>query len=140
MTGHTSDFMQVENLMHSINNIWREGRTDDMSTLFHPDIVMVFPNFSGRSNGSSAMIEGFKDFCQNANIHEYNESDLQIDVIGNSAVVSFSFSMIYEREGSRYRSTGRDLWMFLKCDLEWKAAWRTMLDLSEEPVLTNNGT
>lgn len=134
MENQTSDVERVKNLLHLINNAWREGHTDDLSTLLHPDIVMVFPNFSGRSSGSSAMLAGFKDFCENAHVHEYAESNFQIDVIGNSAVASFSFDMIYERDGSKYRSTGRDLWVFSKNDLEWKATWRTMLDIHEEPV------
>ena len=134
MAGQTNDFERVENLIHLINRAWREGRTDDLSALFHPDILMVFPNFSGRSKGSSAMVAGFKDFYENAQVHEYDESNFQIDVIGNSAIASFSFSMIYERDGSKYRSTGRDLWVFSKNDLEWKASWRTMLDIQEEPV------
>jgi ketosteroid isomerase-like protein len=134
MVSQTSDVELVENLIHTINSAWREGRPDDLTALFHPDIVMVFPNFSGRSNGSSAMVAGFKDFCENAHVHEYDESNFQVDVIGNSAVVSFSFVMIYERDGSKYRSTGRDLWAFSKSDSEWKATWRTMLDIHEEPV------
>jgi ketosteroid isomerase-like protein len=134
MVRQTSDAERVENLMHLINSAWREGRADDLTTFFHPDIVMVFPNFSGRSNGSSAMVAGFKDFCDNAHVHEYDESNFQIDVAGNSAVVSFSFFMIYERDRSKYRSTGRDLWVFSKSGLEWKATWRTMLDIHEEPV------
>lgn len=134
MVSQTSDVERVKDLIHLINSAWREGRTDDLSALFHPDIVMVFPNFSGSAKGSSAMVAGFKDFCENAHVHEYAESNFQIDVIGNSAVASFSFVMIYERDGSKYRSTGRDLWVFSKSDSEWKAAWRTMLDLHEEPV------
>ena len=129
MVNQTSDIERVENLIHLINKSWLEGRIDDLDMLFHPDIVMVFPHFSGRSNGSSAMISGFKDFCENAHVHDYDESDFQIDVIGNSAIASYSFVMIYERDRSKYRSTGRDLWVFSKNDLEWKATWRTMLDL-----------
>ena len=42
--------------------------------------------------------------------------------------------MIYERSGERYRATGRDLWVFARQDGAWLAAWRTMLDLVEEPA------
>ena len=134
MVNQASDIERVENLIHLINRAWLEGRIEDLNTLFHPDIVMVFPNFSGRSNGCAAMVAGFKEFCENAHVHEYDESDFQIDVIGNSAIASYSFTMMYERDRSKYRSTGRDLWVFSKSDLEWKATWRTMLDIHEEPI------
>jgi ketosteroid isomerase-like protein len=134
MEGTSSDVQCIKNLIDRINLAWREGRVDDLSALLHPDIVMVFPEFSGRSEGYMAMVAGFKDFCENARIQTYDESDLQIDAVGNSAVASFSFSMIYERDGSRYRSTGRDLWVFSNHGSDWKAVWRTMIDMQEEKI------
>ena len=35
-----------------------------------------------------------------------------VDVVGETAVVSFAFAMVYERDGASYRATGRDLWVF----------------------------
>jgi hypothetical protein len=42
--------------------------------------------------------------------------------------------MIYERAGRRYRSSGRDLWVFQKQGETWIAVWRTMLDIKESEV------
>lgn len=39
--------------------------------------------------------------------------------------------MLYEWLGTRYRATGRDLWVFEEQDGEWLAVWRTMLDTEE---------
>jgi hypothetical protein len=43
--------------------------------------------------------------------------------------------MIYERDGARWRSTGRDIWTFEKTPEGWRAVWRTMLDLAEVPAV-----
>jgi len=127
-----STSQKVIELVHHINRCWLDQRPRDLEAVFHPDIVMVLPEFGGRCRGASELIASFEDFCANAKVHEYDESELSVDVIGNTATASFRFAMVYEREGCRYRSTGRDLWMFEAIDGEWRATWRTMLDVQEE--------
>ena len=67
-----------------------------------------------------------------ARIQEFREHDRQVDVAGDTAVISFRYDMVYERAGERYRATGRDLWVFQQQDAEWIAVWRTMLDMEEK--------
>ncbi len=70
--------------------------------LFHPEITLVFPGFAGPEvEGREAMVAGFADFCQNATIHEYREANHQADVIGDTAVASFTYEMVYERSAKR---------------------------------------
>jgi uncharacterized protein (TIGR02246 family) len=117
--------------MRKINQAWLDGRLNDLAPLVHPEIVMVFPGFSGRVQGRDAFLAGFEDFCQSAIVHQFREDDRQVDVVGDTAVVSFRYEMIYERAGERYRATGRDLWVFECRDGVWLAIWRTMLELQE---------
>jgi uncharacterized protein (TIGR02246 family) len=117
--------------MRQINQAWLDGRVEDLAPLVHPEIVMVFPGFAGRIQGRDDFLAGFRDFLQNATIQEYREHDHQIDVAGDTAVVTFRYDMVYERSGGRYRSTGRDLWVFQRQDRAWIAVWRTMLDMEE---------
>ncbi len=120
--------------MQRINRSWLDRRPEDLVPLFHPDITFVFPGFAGRAEGRNAIVAGFVDFCGNATVHEYRETDHQADVIGDTAVVSFAYEMVYERSGTRSRATGRDLWVFARQGDEWVAIWRTMLDLAEQPA------
>ena len=108
-----------------------DGRVEDLAEWVHPEIVMVFPGFSGRIQGQEAFLAEFHDFCQNATIHEFAEPDLQVDVAGDTAVVTFRYEMLYERCAEHYCATGRDLWVFRLCGGEWLAVWRTLLDLQE---------
>jgi hypothetical protein len=121
----------VSDALQQINRTWLEGRPRDLGPFLHPSIVMVLPGFSGRVEGAEAVIAGFVDFCENAEMQEYGESEVHIDVTGHTAVASYAFEMLYKRSGASYRSTGRDLWLFTRQDGEWLAFWRTMLDLSE---------
>jgi ketosteroid isomerase-like protein len=120
--------------MGRINRAWLDGRIDELEPVVHQDIVMVFPGFGGRIQGRDQFLAGFHDFCSHAKVHEFREHDQRVDVAGRTAVVSFQFEMVYERSGERYRSTGRDLWVFQHEGSEWIAVWRTMLDIEDSPV------
>jgi ketosteroid isomerase-like protein len=119
-------------VLQQINRAWLEGRPADILPFLHPQMTMAYPGFSGRAEGAEALIAGFQDFCQNATVQSYAESDHQVDLAGNSAVASFRFEMVYARDGSSWRSTGRDLWVFERRGDGWLAVWRTMLDVAEE--------
>jgi len=123
----------VAEAMRAINQAWLEKRVDDMAPALDPDIVMVFPGFSGRMRGREQFLAGFRDFVQSATIDELHDRGQQIDVVGDNAVVMFPYEMLYSRSGERYRATGRDLWVFQKRGSTWVAVWRTMMDLSESP-------
>jgi ketosteroid isomerase-like protein len=130
----SGDEHQVSLLIDKINSAWTKGRPQDLNELFHERIVMAFPGFGGRAAGKTKMIAGFEDFCTNARLHRFAESDRQIDIVGDVAVATFAFDLIYEREGQKYQSAGRDLWVFERSPDNWLAVWRTILDVSEESV------
>jgi hypothetical protein len=124
----------VARVLQSINDCWLKGKLQELARYLHNDMVMVFPGFAGRVEGASAVIAGYEDFCTNARVHEYDEQDLQIEVCGGTAVASSVFQMVFEREGLKYSSTGRDLFVFSKEAGAWLAVWRTMLNVSEQPI------
>ena len=124
----------VTEALERLNRSWLDGRPGDIAPLLHPAIVMVFPGFGGQVEGRDAFVAGFVDFCENAKVHEYTEADHRVNVVGDTAVATYTYVMVYERSSERYRATGRDLWVFTRQDGAWLAAWRTMLDMAEEPA------
>ncbi|MFL5242565.1 MAG: nuclear transport factor 2 family protein [Gemmataceae bacterium] len=126
--------IEVAATIQRINRAWLDGRPADLGDLFHPSLTMVLPGFSGKVEGREANIAAFVDFCNHAKVHEFKERHQQIDVVGQTAVASFAYEMLYERSGNRYRASGRDLWVFVRQSQGWQAIWRTMLDLAEEPA------
>ena len=124
---------EVSRTLSSINQAWLEGKPLDLEALFDPKVVMLAPGGT-RVKGRNLLVQSFVDMCANARVHGFEESDRQVDVFGETAVASFAFVLVYEREGEKYRSTGRDVWVFSRGDGGWQAVFRTMLDLAEEPV------
>ncbi len=126
------DINEVRKTLSAINDAWRNNNPEDLIDFFHQDIVMKMPGFKGEVIGRKALVDSFVEFCTNADILEYSESDVQINVIGNSAVAAFKFDMIYKREKFRIRSKGRDFWIFEKINSGWVAIWRTITELEEK--------
>ena len=123
--------LKVHEVLSAINQAWRSNTPLGMSQYLHPDIVMKYPGFSGEVAGRDALLASFVEFCTNARVLEYQESNEQINVIVDCAVVSFQFEMLYEREKYQEQSKGRDLWVFQYITGKWVAVWRTMMDLEE---------
>lgn len=124
---------EVSRTLSSINQAWLEGRPRDLEPHLHPKIVILVPGGTC-IKGRNLLIQSFMHMSESARVHGFEESDRQVDVFGDTAVASFAFVLVYEREGQKYRSTGRDLWVFSRDGAAWRAVYRTMLNLAEEPV------
>lgn len=125
---------QVSTTLTRLNECWLEGRVDRMEPYLHPDVVMVLPGFTGRARGREEVLGGFREMVETADVRSFDETDRQVDVVGDTGVVSFAFDMVYAREGEAWRSTGRDLWVFRRAPDGWRAVWRVLLEREEEPV------
>ena len=130
----------VHSVLASINDAWRANRPAAMHDFLDPGITMVLPGFGQSVVGRDALLASFDDFCQNARVLEYRESEESIQVVSNCAVASFRFEMVYERSGYRATSGGRDLWVFERKGGAWLAVWRTMLELSESRETADGAT
>jgi len=128
----TSRHEAVKTVVQTINRVWLNGQVEALAPMVDPEIVMVSPGFAGRIQGRDQFLAGFRDFCKNAKVHEFHDYDYQSDLIGDTAVVTFRYDMIYERSAERYRASGRDLWVFRRQDNGWIAVWRTMLEIQEQ--------
>ena len=122
---------KVHEVISAINQAWRSNMPLEMSQYLHSDIIMKFPGFSDEVVGRDALLASFIEFCTNARVLEYQESNEQINVIGECAVATFQFEMLYERAKYQERSKGRDLWVFQYISGKWVAVWRTMMELEE---------
>jgi ketosteroid isomerase-like protein len=123
----------VARVLDEINRAWTEGRASDLVESFDENVVMVLPGFDARIEGRDAL---FEDFCRNARLLGFEESDRQVDVRDSTAVANFAYVVRYERDGNAYHATGRDLWIFHRFDDgQWRAVWRTMLDVEEKPLV-----
>ena len=62
--GQESEYEAVEATMRRINRFWLDGDVEALVPIVHPEIVMLFPGFTGRIQGREEFLAGFPDFCQ----------------------------------------------------------------------------
>ena len=94
------DSQNVRETLRTINRTWLEGRPQDMEPLIHPEIVFVIPGFQGRVTGWPPFLAGFEEFCQSSRIVSFDEGEIEVDQVGDTAVASFHFEMVYEHAGA----------------------------------------
>jgi ketosteroid isomerase-like protein len=113
----------------ALNTCWLEGNPEKLSEFFHPDMVMALPGFRGKVQGLQSVVDSYTDFVRNGKVLDYQESDHQVDVWMDTAVLSYHFEIRYEIHGEEHTDTGHDLYVFTRNEEgEWLAVWRTLLE------------
>ena len=123
-----------KDVIDHINRSWQEHRFEEIRESIHPSVFVSFPGFAGGARGGDEFVRGFRDFASNARVSEFSISDVQEEIIGATAMVTYLASFDYERDGNRYMGTARDLWILAMEDEDWTVVYRAILDLSEEVV------
>jgi ketosteroid isomerase-like protein len=125
------DRNQVRLVLEKINEAWSKGNPESipgkLSSSFHDAMVIRGPNFQELSRGRQACVQSYKDFLDQARVHQCKLSEPQIDVAGDTAVATHAWEMTYEQMGETYEESGHDLFVFTRANGKWLAAWRVML-------------
>lgn len=121
-----SDREAIRQIIKNINQAWLTERFEELEQYFHADIVFIPAKFAGRVEGRVACIDTFRDFTAQATVREFRDGEPTIDVIGNAAVATYPFHMLYELADESYREDGYDTFVLSKGDSGWRAIWRMM--------------
>ena len=124
----------VQRVLDRIQRAWREGRPEEMSPVLAADITFVFPGFSMRLSGRDRLIESYREFIAGNRLRSYREDRRSIEGGTHAALAEIAFDMSYARDGQEWRATGIELWTLERRPEGWIAFWRTMQELTEEPV------
>lgn len=125
----------VQRVLDRIQTAWREGRPEEMGPLLSADITFVFPGFSMRLTGRDRLVESYRDFLASSRLRSYREERRSIEGGQDAALAEIAFDMTYTRAGTAWRSHGIELWALERRGSGWIAFWRTMQELTEEPVV-----
>jgi ketosteroid isomerase-like protein len=111
---------EVWKVLRALNDAWTKGNPDDLVGYFHKDMVAIVPAVRQRLEGRDACVASWKGFALSARIHQWSEIDPDIQLFGNTAVVTYYFEMSCEMEGRTVSFTGRDMIVFLKENGTWR--------------------
>lgn len=132
MSHKSADHEAVWKTVQSINEAWVMGQLQKLTEYFRPNIVMVLPDFEGRAEGAEAIINTYKQFCDNATVYHFMEGENpHIDIDGNTAMVCYSYDVKYGLGTKIFEGEGQEIWALVKDDGRWQATWRMMTDIEE---------
>jgi hypothetical protein len=110
--------------MRRISRAWLDGRVEDLAPIVHPEIVMVFPGFTGRVQGREDFLAGFRDLSTRRNrpridMARHVNRDINpgaLEALGHAlsaeAVSSFSKSAAYSPKHCCLMTVLLILWRF----------------------------
>lgn len=122
----------IESLVREINKAWLQRDFDRLRRRFHPQIVMVAPGFDERVSGVDACVKSFEDFLANAEVRDFEESEVTVDCRGSAAVATFRFETSYRMDERNYEESGREIWVFARDQEGWRAIWRTQVPIGRK--------
>jgi hypothetical protein len=116
----------VRSVLAKLTGAWRTGSTHEIGPLLHPSVVFVRPGFAGRAEGQTACIATYDEFLKVALVLRYEESEVTVDVFGDTAVASLRWEMAWEIGGQRSEEAGYDVYVLVAVQGKWLVAWRTL--------------
>lgn len=115
---------QVKQTIKKINQSWLEGHPEKLSQSFHENMMIVSPDFKILGAGKATCIKSYSDFVSHAIIKNYQESDPDINVWGNTATAFYHFEIAWEMDGKLFQENGQDFFVFTHENGNWLAVWR----------------
>lgn len=112
---------EVWAVLRSLNDCWTKGDATNLSSFFHKDMVAITPTDRERREGREACVAGWVGFAQMAKISRWVELNPQIQMYGNTAVVTYYFDMKFDMGGQTIEMGGRDMFVFIKEGSKWWA-------------------
>jgi hypothetical protein len=115
----------VQKAAEAYDHCWLEGRPEDLRQFLHANVVFAGPQFERLASGVDACVRTYHDFLTQAKIHGFTPSDYIIDLAGDSAVMTYRWTIDYEIGGARHQDSGQDLLVWLHRAGRWLITWRS---------------
>lgn len=110
-----------------LNNLWVGGNPNQLESFFREDVVILHFDYKTRLRGREAVLNSYREFCDESTVHDFKQFKPVIDVFGNTAVVTYAFEIEYKMGDQTYNESGRDMFILVQEASKWLVIWRTML-------------
>lgn len=126
----------VRRAFEAIQIAWRSGNTAALRPLFHPDMIIVGPDYQRFATGRQAAIESYAEFAANTQVVAYSAEPPEIHVWGDTAICSVRWTLTWQRTAGQVAEKGSDQLVFSRFEDEWLAVYRLILFEPQEPAPT----
>ena len=105
--------------IRAMNDAWTKGDPESLTDFFHPEMIAVTPVDRLRHESGAACVAGWSRFAQAVHILSWQEREPLIRVFGDAAVVCYYYDTVFEMNGRRIESSGRDLFYLIRDRGRW---------------------
>lgn len=118
---------EIERIVEHLMEDWMAHNFSDMDRYFANHVVMIETDTHRRIMGIDNVLEQYELFVEDAEIHEYDITELLIDLVEETAVAYVTYRIKYETDGTKFDESNTEILVFNEHNKEWKIVWRTQL-------------
>ena len=120
MTNTNQQKAEVWNFVRALNDAWTKENGKRLPEFFHPRMVAITPTDRFRRKGARECVAGWEGFARAATIHSWREDDADIELFGDTAVVTYYYVMDVTMGGARMTLSGRDMLVLKREEGRWQ--------------------
>jgi len=106
--------------VEALNRAWTKGDPADLRGFFHERMIAVTPADRLPLTSGKACVSAWSRYAEGTKILSWSTSDADIRVFGDTAVVTYLFSMKCERDGFAFEPAGRDMMVLIREAGRWR--------------------
>ena len=106
----------------ALNEAWTKGGGGALAGYFHPRMVAIGANDRRILRGRDACLASWQNFTEAAKVHRWQEIDPDVQLYGNTAIVTYYYDMSFDMNGRTIETGGRDMFVLVKENGRWWAA------------------
>ena len=118
---------EVSQNIKNINQAWLKHDFNSMRKYLHKELVIVAPNFQRMGVGIDACIKSYEDFSASAEIISFEDINIQVDIVGSTATVTYEYEIEWVAEENQFKEKGKEILVFSNESGTWLLLWRIVL-------------
>lgn len=121
---------EIRETVEALNHCWTAGDPRDLERFFHPNMIAVTPATSRPLVGRSACVAAWSGYSRSTRIREWRTEEWRVQEYGETAVVTYRYELLGERDGAPVRAAGRDMMVLAREKGRW---WLVADHFSPDP-------
>ena len=112
---------EVLAFIKALNETWTKGDGGALRNYFHPNMVAITATDQDILYGRDACLGSWQGFARSAQIRRWEEIEPQVQLYGDTAIVTYYWDLAYEMDGESASFGGRDMFVLVKENGRWQA-------------------
>lgn len=110
---------EVWRTVEALNQCWTRGSGAGLRDYFHEEMTAITPADRGPLVGRDACVAAWMEYAKTTRIISWETSRPRIRIYGATAIVTYVYEMVCDRDGTRFSPSGRDMMVLIQDAGRW---------------------